>query len=810
MTSLFGFGRDDPSVYTAQFDRDPVEAVKALKSDFVDGAVYAQAERLNRYSYKNRHKEAKALLWDAIGLSLIMLDAFVLPVTLAWDLEEGWQSAGSIFLLFTFVASVAFWSTDLILNLTTAFYKNGKLVTERKEIVLHYAKTWLLFDISLLTLDFVNATTEVGELAALRYARMVRAFRLLRLLKMSKLQDILQEVAASSGRQGVMLIIAIVNTTFIILLFAHVLTCIWYALGKAAEESMGIESWLTQLNAYGPDFEAKVTNMGSNVVTMQYLTSLRYIMNELAELSEKCCKQNQFYQVLYPDPSKLFHNIAVGKNVRESLAREASRSRNQTISMGVSMEKLESAKSEVSQQILHLDQQSTKSDESGDVDPGLPELLSLVASKGLECTESLPKELERRVPELHSRHGTHIVFDQAAEQDRAMSACISILALVHNRYDMFTQPQAAPVKLRPDQWEELQKMVQVISPSLEQLHAVVILLSIRGLGKNKTVLSQVPKDMQRPERAVIHLMDDAQHVVPSVAWLSEAAKKYVHDALHVHETFNLAQMLQGENTPANVRELYQLVNEQGQSSFNFYMLFLLGFMSGIAGGEGSRFMNAKNAEGSIAGFCMLQKLLTSQPQEIYWGYMVARAKALYIPFETPEDLVLIRLACLCRLQDAKAHELLKVSWNSLGQFQKKVLTDHFLADGIETQAFVLEFLPMCFANAKTNGLIGLTLLLEVLVELLTNLKQAVQGLKEMQMMHAVDLMDMSEFIAAVQNRFVFQTCVSRCSFKFSGSRISVEMTGKNWGRTNDPDSDLTSLAYEVKSILANQKRDEQF
>lgn len=35
MTSLFGFGRDDPSVYTAQFDRDPVEAVKALKSDFV-------------------------------------------------------------------------------------------------------------------------------------------------------------------------------------------------------------------------------------------------------------------------------------------------------------------------------------------------------------------------------------------------------------------------------------------------------------------------------------------------------------------------------------------------------------------------------------------------------------------------------------------------------------------------------------------------------------------------------------------------------------------------------------------------------
>ena len=63
-------------------------------------------------------------------------------------------------------------------------------------------------------------------------------------------------------------------------------------------------------------------------------------------------------------------------------------------------------------------------------------------------------------------------------------------------------------------------------------------------------------------------------------------------------------------------------------------------------------------------------------------------------------------------------------------------------------------------------------------------------------------MDMSEFIAAVQNRFVFQSCVSRCSFKFSGTRVLVEMTGKNWGRTNDPDSDLTSLAYEVTGILA--------
>ena len=154
-------------------------------------------------------------------------------------------------------------------------------------------------------------------------------------------------------------------------------------------------------------------------------------------------------------------------------------------------------------------------------------------------------------------------------------------------------------------------------------------------------------------------------------------------------------------------------------------------MSGIAAGNGSRFMNAKNAEAAISGFLMLQSLLKSPPRDIYWGYMTTRAQALKIPYETAEDLVLVRLACLSRLQDASGYK--DFAW-ILGRLRRLpegcLLIHHFLADGIETRAFVLEFLPTCVANAKANGLIGLTLLLEVLVELLTNLKQAVQASKE--------------------------------------------------------------------------------
>ena len=49
-----------------------------------------------------------------------------------------------------------------------------------------------------------------------------------------------------------------------------------------------------------------------------------------------------------------------------------------------------------------------------------------------------------------------------------------------------------------------------------------------------------------------------------------------------------------------------------------------------------------------------------------------------------------------------------------------------------------------------------------------------------------------------RNRFVFETCVSRCKVRFTGGRVQLEMTGSNWARVNEPNSDITSLAYSVK------------
>ena len=51
----------------------------------------------------------------------------------------------------------------------------------------------------------------------------------------------MQEIAASTGRQWIMLVVAIINTTVAILLIAHVMTCIWVGVGEFIQRD---DHWL--------------------------------------------------------------------------------------------------------------------------------------------------------------------------------------------------------------------------------------------------------------------------------------------------------------------------------------------------------------------------------------------------------------------------------------------------------------------------------------------------------------------------------------------------------------------------------------
>lgn len=1038
--------------------------------------------------------------WDMMGLFFLSIDALMLPLSLAFDMQMSTDNPGGVLLTIFFWFGFVYWCSDIPANFNTAVYRQGRIVETRRLIAYHYLRTWFFFDLGLITLDLISVSTEwsaAGDLATLRSLRVIRALRLLRLLKVSKLKTIIQEMVASTGRSGVVFMLAILNTAILIMFMIHVMTCVWYGIGRGSISS-GQISWIdismatdvstfTQymhslryvINAPSPPLVApdnlielsadtlanilglivlgsavskisqaladmransesddrqrreirlylnsqhapfelvsrimkfvdyrleKMSNISFDatlisktlqtelyvnqrnaflvqlpifslaqavypdvfadlcaclskdvfekiesvyllgswakgmVMTLSgtftysepeatalsiegtawfeeaslyvdgmlhnsslatktfgetFLLSgedlvrclihspgctrmfLEYARDFVANLTrekadpfirdtqmkagEKACLSNLHYQELYQDPRKKLENIHTASWVRgEALPPLSSEQEEAGLLAGRHTRRASffggvtrnSGKQQEAGSWLMRRQESFGSanenlriqasvlSSEADREFGLRKLIEAVmettseaasktddhpeascetsASLGgfFEEDQTLASRIVSAIPELDKRYGPYILFDQEAERGRAESSCISLLALLGKHFeplaalDIFTSPQPARQKLLQRQWQELLEIVEWISPTQEQVHGVLVLLAIRGIVKAKAVTRQIPKPHRRPERAITFLMECCQQAVPSATHLSDKAMEVIKSALEVHETFNLAQMLQGENVPGSVVKLKELIRDaEGEEALRNYMLFLLGFMSGVSGGEGSRFMNAKNAEGFIAGVRMLQQLTSSTPRGIYWGLLVARADALEIPRETAEDFALVRLACLARVQDPKSYVHLRSAWDGLGIRERDLLMDHFLADGMDQRAYVLEFLPACVQNAQQNKVIGLSLLLEVLVDIICNLHPAVASSPAGEDAKIVpcNLSDLAEFVQVVKNRFIFRTCISRARLRWLGDRLTLEMTGGNWARLNEADSDTTALANTIKEISDRQR-----
>eukprot|EP00913_Durusdinium_trenchii_P001660 g1537.t1 len=444
---------------------------------------------------------------------LIFGDTVLLPIALAWDISMFDQSGqgrnlsflGSM-LYVSFWISLTFWTLDLAVNLNTATYRKGTLLTSRTRILISYMTGWLTFDLLLLCFDIVYLTSESYvsvEFRLLRVTRILRLLRLLRMLKLTKVNSIIEESAANSGRQWVTVVIAIVNTTMLILVCVHILTCMWFWVYEKEENVFVAGSWVSYLH---------ITATG----TYDYIEGF--------DQEGEC---HEFSGVRWFGELSLY-----------------------------------------TEGTLHQSSLSAQS---------FAETFTLSGQDLAECEDRASTEN----PSLHS-------VSKESLGDSVKSAHFDLVdfKLKREKAKGLTDPGLGG-------WLSAMMKAGQSEPDFEQIHAVMVLLAVRGLGKSKSVLQQMPRHMRRPEKAVLFLMESQKNVVPSVGWLGPRALTFINDALAVHELFNLAQMLQGENLPGNIAQLRECIDEKGPEVFRFYILFLLGFMSGIAAGQGSRFMNGK-------------------------------------------------------------------------------------------------------------------------------------------------------------------------------------------------------------------------
>jgi len=210
--------------------------------------------------------------WTFLSMALLGYDAVMTPMVV-FDLRD------TLLLKVLALIISAFWLVDIPLNFMTAYIReNGSTETSRREIARRYFQTWLLFDLTVVTVDWTqlildttggNTSNSLGLVRALRVMRLARLGRLLK--APAVLESILEKFA--SGVTGMrserlVLILPMVKSVLLIVLLLHFMACAWFAIGSSSSHG-----WV--------DTQEEFLS-GMHKPETQYATSLHWALTQFA------------------------------------------------------------------------------------------------------------------------------------------------------------------------------------------------------------------------------------------------------------------------------------------------------------------------------------------------------------------------------------------------------------------------------------------------------------------------------------------------------------------------------------------------
>ena len=131
---------------------------------------------------------------------------------------------------------------DTILKFFTGFYENGVVITDRVEIIRHYLKKGLFFDIlsycPILAQPFLKKSSFGGF-----FLKFVQLLMFCKLKRVKLIMSNFQEIISLKGKHDHILQLLIL--AYRIVLFSHVIACLWHAVGFYNENG---NAWLDALN----------------------------------------------------------------------------------------------------------------------------------------------------------------------------------------------------------------------------------------------------------------------------------------------------------------------------------------------------------------------------------------------------------------------------------------------------------------------------------------------------------------------------------------------------------------------------------
>jgi len=199
-----------------------------------------------------------ATLW--YELVLLPMQVFPMPVSTV-QMALSWYAA-------------TFWTMDVLFAFITPYQdKSGNTVIDKKKIFRRYARSWLVPDVAMVAMDWLNLlsselnSNSVGFIRFGKILRTLRVFRALRLVRLGKLKRAMNEIDNRMGSKYYLVIKSIILDMIVILIISHFLGCFWYFLGK--QQVTGYRSWVEYGGYEGADWR------------YLYLTSLHWALTQI-------------------------------------------------------------------------------------------------------------------------------------------------------------------------------------------------------------------------------------------------------------------------------------------------------------------------------------------------------------------------------------------------------------------------------------------------------------------------------------------------------------------------------------------------
>lgn len=170
----------------------------------------------------------RRVVWDLIGLALILYDLIVIPLRV-FDPPENSLTNTMEWL------ALVFWTLNMFASVTVGYYEDGRLEMRPVKIFKHYFRFWFWLDTIVVVPDWcftlikVSVGSEPSGGQSVKLLRGLRLVRCMRLLRLAKLKWIIASIKDLINSESMDISFNIVKMILCLIAINHFVACAWFA-----------------------------------------------------------------------------------------------------------------------------------------------------------------------------------------------------------------------------------------------------------------------------------------------------------------------------------------------------------------------------------------------------------------------------------------------------------------------------------------------------------------------------------------------------------------------------------------------------